>query len=282
MQTCIQNGDLKAVINHKGAELAILEKNNENYMWEVNKKFWDKTSPILFPIVGGLKNDRYIFDGKEYSLPRHGFAREREFTVVSKTENSVTFSLQYDEESLKIYPFTFKLQVEYSIREECLFVKYIISNLGNSVMLYSIGAHPAFKIDGKFEEYSLEFDHEQTLTSHQLENNLFSGKTVSIPLQNSQLPLSYTLFENDAIVLKESSIQSVRLLHGEKTKLKVDFSDFPYLGIWTKSEAPFICIEPWLGIADNANTSGFIEDKEGIQSLEPHTQNVVEWSVQLF
>ncbi len=282
MQTIIQNDKIKAIINHKGAELSSLEKNNENFIWEINNQFWDKTSPVLFPVVGGLKEDHYKFEGKEYFLSRHGFAREREFQVVSETENSVVFSLKYDDESLQIYPFEFELQMAYKIVDDRLFVQYRIANLGGFKMYYSIGAHPAFKIDGNFEDYSLGFDSNKTLVSHQLEDNLFSGKTIEIHLNDTLLPLNYELFENDAIVLKDSATQSLSLLYRGELRLKVEFSQFPYLGIWTKKDAPFICIEPWLGIADSCEASGNIEDKEGIQVLEPNSQNAFEWSVQLF
>ncbi len=281
MKTNIENNSIKAVISHKGAELSSLEKNGENYIWDIDNAFWDKTSPILFPVIGALKNEEFEFEGKKYQLPRHGFAREKEFKVVSKSDNSVVFSLKSDEETLDIYPFEFELQISYSIENSELFIGYKIINAGKENMYYSIGAHPAFRIEGSFGDYSLKFDSDQTLISHQLENNLFHGKTVEIPLQNSVLPLSYDLFDNDAIVLKNNSTKTLELQYKSISKLKVKFNDFPYLGIWTKRNAPFICIEPWLGIADNEGTSGRIEEKEGIQILESGAQNSFEWSVEL-
>jgi len=281
MKTSIENNSIKAVISHKGAELSSLEKNGENYIWDIDNAFWDKTSPILFPVIGALKNEEFEFEGKKYQLPRHGFAREKEFKVVSKSDNSVVFSLKSDEETLDIYPFEFELQISYSIENSELFIGYKIINAGKENMYYSIGAHPAFRIEGSFGDYSLKFDSDQTLISHQLENNLFHGKTVEIPLQNSVLPLSYDLFDNDAIVLKNNSTKTLELQYKSISKLKVKFNDFPYLGIWTKRNAPFICIEPWLGIADNEGTSGRIEEKEGIQILESGAQNSFEWSVEL-
>lgn len=281
-QTIIENGILRATINHLGAELTALEKEGKNYIWEIDEKYWNKTSPILFPIVGGLKNNEYLFDDENFSLPRHGFAREKMFQMVNKTESSVTFSLQYDEETLKIYPFKFELQIIYSLHDSELFVKYFIKNLDSKTLYFSIGAHPAFKIEGDFENYSLEFDRPETLIFYQLHDNLFSGKTREIQLNSTQLPLDYQLFENDAIVLKNYTTTSLKLFNQNQPILNVKFSEFPYLGIWTKKDAPFICIEPWLGIADNHNASGKIEEKEGIQTLEALSQQSFEWSIELF
>ncbi len=281
-QTIIENGILKATINHFGAELFALEKNGQNYIWEIDGNFWNKTSPILFPIVGGLKNNEYEYDGEMFSLPRHGFAREKNFQVVAKTGNSVTFSLQYDDETLKIYPFKFELQIIYTLRDSELFVQYLVKNLDSEKLYFSIGAHPAFKIVGDFENYSLEFDRPETLIFYQLHDNLFSGKTREIQLNSTQLPLDYQLFENDAIVLKNYTTTSLKLFNQNQPILNVKFSEFPYLGIWTKKDAPFICIEPWLGIADNHNASGKIEEKEGIQTLEALSQQSFEWSIELF
>ena len=282
MQTIIQNASLKAVIKHKGAELSSLEKDGENYIWDIDTRFWDKTSPVLFPVIGALKNEEFEYDEKKYTLPRHGFAREKEFEIISKTEDSVVFSLKYDEETMEIYPFLFELQIAYRIENSELFVKYTVVNLDQKKLYYSIGAHPAFKIEGNFEEYSLQFDSNETLVTHKLDNNLFNGKTVDVPLKNSFLLLSYQLFENDAIVLKNYTTTSLQLLYYNQPKFKVKFSDFPYLGIWTKKDAPFICIEPWRGIADNTTASGKIEEKEGIEIVEIHSKKSFEWSIEVF
>lgn len=282
MKTTIQNEFLKVKINHKGAELGSIDKDGQNHIWEINPNFWDKTSPILFPIVGGLKNNSFEFDGKKYELPRHGFAREKEFELVSKTENSAKFSLKYNEETLQIYPFKFTLNIEYQLSLNQLIIKYTVINTSSDKMYFSIGAHPAFSIDGDIENYSLAFDNSTELTSYKLRDNLFSGETKKIPLNGKILPLNYSLFAEDAIVLKNSETSSLTLLKNDIPQLKVSFPDFPYLGIWTKKEAPFICIEPWLGIADHHDASGKIKEKEGIQILEGDSEMSVEWSVEIF
>ena len=282
MEITIQNQAIKAVIKTKGAELSSLQKEDKNYIWEINSEFWNKTSPILFPIVGALKNGEYFHEGKVYKLSRHGFARDFEFEVIENSENAVVFSLKSNEETLKVYPFHFELQLSYILEGNKLMVKYEIINHSSEKMYYSIGAHPAFNIDGNFEDFSLIFDDEKDLETYKLEKDLFSGKTEILKLNGNVLPLQYELFEEDALVFKNFATKSLTLAKNNESVMKVSFPDFPYLGIWTKKDAPFICIEPWLGIADNANTSGKIEEKEGIQILENNSKKQIAWSVELF
>lgn len=282
MEITIQNQAIKAVIKTKGAELSSLQKEDKNYIWEINSEFWNKTSPILFPIVGALKNGEYFHEGKVYKLSRHGFARDFEFDVIENSGNTVVFSLKSNEETLKVYPFHFELQLSYILEGNKLMVKYEIINRSSEKMYYSIGAHPAFNIDGNFEDFSLIFDDEKDLETYKLEQDLFSGKTEILKLNGNVLPLQYELFEEDALVFKNFATKSLTLAKNNESVMKVSFPDFPYLGIWTKKDAPFICIEPWLGIADNANASGKIEEKEGVQILENNSKKQIAWSVELF
>ena len=282
MEITIQNQAIKAVIKTKGAELSSLKKGGKNYIWEINSEFWNKTSPILFPIVGALKNGEYFHEGKVYKLSRHGFARDFEFEVIENSENAVVFSLKSNEETLKVYPFHFELQLSYILEGNKLVVKYEIINRSSEKMYYSIGAHPAFNIDGNFEDFSLIFDDEKDLETYKLEQDLFSGKTEILKLNGNVLPLQYELFEEDALVFKNFATKSLTLAKNNESVMKVSFPNFPYLGIWTKKDAPFICIEPWLGIADNAHASGKIEEKEGVQILENNSKKQIAWSVELF
>lgn len=282
MEITIQNQAIKAVIKTKGAELSLLQKEDKNYIWEINSEFWNKTSPILFPIVGALKNGEYFYGGNVYKLSRHGFARDFEFEVIENKTDGVVFSLKSNEETLKVYPFHFELQLSYILEGNKLMVKYEIINRSSEKMYYSIGAHPAFNIDGNFEDFSLIFDDEKDLETYKLEQDLFSGKTEILKLNGNVLPLQYELFEEDALVFKNFATKFLTLAKNNESVMKVSFPDFPFLGIWTKKDAPFICIEPWLGIADNANTSGKIEEKEGIQILENNSKKQIAWSVELF
>ncbi|MFV8355540.1 aldose 1-epimerase family protein [Flavobacterium sp. XS1P32] len=269
MITTLKNNTLTAQIQHLGAELISLKSSQgKEYIWEGNPEFWGKHSPVLFPIVGSLKNNTFHHNEKNYELSRHGFAREMEFKLIDSTENSATFSIQSSEETLKVYPFEFELQLIYTLEENNLSIVYKVNNKGKSTMPFSIGAHPAFALPHKFESYAIAFDTEESLEYYLLENDLISNKTKKLEVQNKQIPLNYELFANDALIFKTLKSKSLTILENEDPILRVHFENFPNLGIWTKKNAPFICIEPWFGYSDTNANSGNLFEKEGIKVLE--------------
>lgn len=269
MNTTISNSTISASIKHSGAELFSLKNNqNKEYIWEGNPDFWGKHSPILFPIVGTLKNNTYTINGKEYQLPRHGFARDMDFQLVDKTENSAVFSLKWNAETLKKYPFEFELQLIYTLEDTSLNIEYKVINNSKTKMPFSIGAHPAIALPENFENYALEFEKEEVLKYYILENDLISNKTEVLKTTDNLIPLNYQLFENDALIFKTLESNSLTILENSKPYIKVDFEDFPSLGIWTKDQAPFVCIEPWLGYSDTSENSGDLFEKEGILVLD--------------
>ncbi len=270
MIVTITNNKISASIDTIGAELIRLEKDNQNCIWTVDDTYWNKTSPILFPIVGRLKNDSYKYDGKTYELPRHGFARNFEFQILNKTENSIIFVLDSNSETLKNYPFEFQLQLEYELDGNELKMKYSVENKSQVTMPFSIGAHPAFAIENSFSDYSLKFNQTEEFTSYELDNEQFSNSFRKINSENGQINLNYSLFEKDALVFKHLQSNKLTLLKKNEPVLSVQFEGFPYLGIWTKPNAPFLCIEPWCGLADNVNHNGNIFEKEGINLLQPN------------
>ena len=263
----ISNSQLIATINTLGAELISLVKNNKNYIWNIDETYWNKTSPVLFPIVGRLKNDSYSFNSKTYQLQRHGFARNMEFTFDKKSDSQVIFELNETEETKAIYPFSFKFLMAYTLMENELVIEYFVRNQSDEVLPFSIGAHPAFAISDKFENYSLEFNAVDTFETHHLENESFIGKTTLVDTKNNAIALNYALFEKDALVFKQLNSNEVTLKNNDKAILKVNYDHFPYLGIWTKQNAPFLCIEPWCGLADTINHNGKLEEKEGMNHL---------------
>lgn len=267
MIVTISNAQLSATINTLGAELLSLVKNNKNYIWQVDETYWNKTSPVLFPIVGRLKNDSYTFNGKSYSLPRHGFARNMEFSFEKRSDAQVIFELNETEETKAIYPFDFKLLMAYTIMDNELVIEYFIRNQSEEILPFSIGAHPAFAMEGNFENYSLAFNKDDIFETHHLENESFNGTTTLIESEKNAIALNYALFEKDALVFKQLQSNQVVLKHHDKNILKVNFDHFPYLGIWTKQNAPFLCIEPWCGLADSITHDGNLENKEGINHL---------------
>lgn len=266
----ITNEQLTAQFKTLGAELfSLKDKKNKEFIWEGNPNFWGKHSPILFPIVGSLKNNIFEYNGTSYSLPRHGFARELTFEVIDKKADSVTFSLQSNEETLQKYPFSFELQLSYTLIDCSLHLGYKVINNSETILPFSIGGHPAFALPKAFDSYQLQFDGLDSLTFNLLEEGLISDETQTIEIPNQQLNLEYPLFENDALVFKNIPSKSVTILEENQPILKVDYADFPDLGVWTPVNAPFICIEPWFGYSDTPNNSGKILEKEGIQLVAP-------------
>lgn len=282
MNITIKNNLLTAVINQHGAELTSLKKDNHEYIWEGNPEFWGKHSPILFPTVGTLKNDSYTYKGNIYQMTRHGFARDNEFTVKNQTDNSVIFSLASNEKTLNIYPFEFELELKYTLVNTILALDYTVINKGIETMPFSIGAHPAFALPGNFSDYSLIFEKDETLVSTQLANDLLSDKTISLPTDNGKLALSHSLFDNDALILKSTASNYVDIAKNDNSFLRVTYNDFPHLGIWTKENAPFLCIEPWQGYSDSFDSNGNILEKEGIIQLKPGEKFNAGFSIEIF
>lgn len=278
----IKNDQITAQFRTHGAELfSLKDKNNKEFIWEGNPKFWGKHSPILFPIVGSLKNNTFDYDGASYSLPRHGFAREMNFEVIDEKQDSVTFSLQSNAATLKKYPFAFELQLSYTLIDNTLQLGYKVINTSNTVLPFSIGGHPAFALPKAFENYQLQFEGSDALTFNLLEEGLISDQTKTIEIPNQKLDLNYQLFKNDALVFKKIPSKIVTILEGNQPILKVDYTDFPDLGVWTLENAPFICIEPWFGYSDTSNNSGEILEKEGILLVEPKTFFQSKYSITL-
>lgn len=281
MNIIIANQKLTANINTKGAELTSLKDSQKEYMWDASPEFWEKHSPILFPIVGTLKNNTYRYNEKEYNLSRHGFARDNEFTVKEKNDDSVTFLLTSNENTLKVYPFEFQLELKYTLKDTTLSLGYSVINLGKNDMPFAIGAHPAFALPGNFNEYSLKFNNDETLVSTLLEDGLLSNKTMDIHLTNQELSLSYDLFKNDALIFKSSASSYIDIIKNNNPYIRVDVGSFPHLGIWTKENAPFLCIEPWQGYADSVNSNGDLFEKEGIVIIKPDEKFNTSFSIEI-
>ena len=283
MNTTISNKILSASIKHAGAELfSLIDNQNKEYIWNGNPNFWPKHSPVLFPIVGSLKNDTYTFNQKEYYLSRHGFARDMEFQLTEKTESSATFSLAYNEETLQKYPFKFELQIIYKLEENKLNIGYKVINKEEKELPFSIGAHPAFALPEEFSNYNIQFEKEEKPEYYLLENGLISNKKETLATSNNTVFLNYKLFENDALVFKTLQSNSLTILENSKPYIKVDFEDFPNLGIWTKENAPFICIEPWFGYSDTLEKSGNLFNKEGIIVLEEKQTFSASFNIEIF
>lgn len=276
MNYTIQSSELSVDVNLTGIELSSIKSKTTGleYIWQGDSTIWSGQAPVLFPIIGALKDGFTFIDSQKYFMPKHGIIRHSEKPVLkSRTDNSLLFSVKWDEESLKIYPFKFELEIEFTLNGKALEVSHRITNHGEETMLYSLGGHPAFNcpvLDGeKYEDYIIEFEQAETDSTWMVEPSGLIGLEQRLVLDNvTSLPLHSHLFEDDALIFKHLKSREVVLKHKDKgAVLSVKFDDFDYLGIWAKPGASFVCIEPWLGIADSADSNHKFEEKEGIMKL---------------
>jgi galactose mutarotase-like enzyme len=290
MKHSIQNDILQLSVNQSGAELCSIRSviTGEEYMWEADPAIWGSTSPVLFPIIGCLKEDSYVYDGKHYILPRHGFIRGNENIVLeNKTPGSLTFSLGYSEETLRIYPFRFKFTIHYILENYKIRVFSRVENIGDEEMFFSLGGHPAFKCPvlerKKYNDYFLEFEKDETAFCYgPLKDGLIGPESRPAIEEGKIIYLNNHTFDKGALVFKKLSSSNISLLNNCRgTKIRVNFDGFPYLGIWSKPKARFVCIEPWFGIADSWNSDQKLETKEGILTLEGGVSFETEYSIEI-
>ena len=272
----IQNEELQVKIKGQGAELAGIRSlaRNLEYMWHADPAFWGRHSSLLFPIIGTLSNNEYSFNKRKYSLKRHGFARNTLFSVVHRMDDKICFSISNNQDTLSNYPFQFELQAEYILNGSTLSIIYRVFNRDNQSIYFSVGGHPAFNCPLKEGEvrsdYSLVFDQVETATSEILNDaGLRTGAEKVILNNSATLPITDDLFDQDALILKGLQSSQVSLVDPQGIKVwTFDFTGFSHLGIWSPSAAaPFVCIEPWNGVADPIDPPASFEQKEGVVAL---------------
>jgi galactose mutarotase-like enzyme len=285
----LENDYIKVSLAAKGAELQGLfnKETRLEYLWNANPKYWAKHSPVLFPVVGSLKNNSFNYQGKNYELPRHGFARDHVFDFEKISESEGIFTLTQSEETLKVYPFYFELKLRYRLIGRKLNLTYEVSNTGTNELLFSIGAHPAFAVpntpDTVYEDYYLAFNADENLTFWKLEDGLVADETKTIELNAHKLKLTRDLFYNDALVFKNLQSKCISLLNTKNDYgLHFHFEDFPFFGIWAATDAPFVCLEPWCGVADGVNHNQELSNKEGIVKLDAGKNWSRFWEVECF
>ncbi|MGG7144667.1 aldose 1-epimerase family protein [Clostridium nigeriense] len=277
MNYILENENIKISTNTFGAELTnlITKKDNIEFLWNGDEKYWKYHSPILFPIVGKVFNNKYRAENREYELPQHGLARTREFEMIEKDDNHIVFELLWSEDTLKVYPYKFSLRLSYELLENGVKVGYNVKNLDNKEIYFSIGGHPAFMcplLNGeKFEDYYFQFNEKENIGTMELDANTgyFTGKTNEFFNNSNKINLNINLFKYDALAFNNLKSNLITLKSDKNNKeLTMDFSGFPYLALWTKpTGAPFICIEPWYGHADYKDFNGEFKNKEGIEKL---------------
>ncbi|MEO5789235.1 aldose 1-epimerase family protein [Gelidibacter sp.] len=287
----LKNALLKISVHPVGAELRKISsvKNVNEFMWNGNPDIWNGHAPNLFPIVGGLKDGEYLHGTDIYKLSRHGFARNNDdFVLSEKNNDQLTFTLKYSEETLLSYPFKFEYSVSYELLKNTIKITYEVKNIDDKTIYFCLGGHPAFKCpvypDENYDDYNLKFEYPETSQTHLLNLNtgLFTGQTEATFNTPNTIDLNYHLFDKDALVFKDLKSKKVTLeskKHGEI--LSVKYQDFPFLGIWAKPNADFVCIEPWQGLADSENSNQILKDKEGIVALEKHKTYSASYTIEI-
>ena len=277
MNYILENSNLKITTRSYGGEITAIESKTDGtqYLWDGNPEYWKYHAPILFPIVGKVNNSKYRVEGKVYELPQHGLARTSEFNMIDKKDNEVTFELKSSEETLKVYPYKFSLKSNYSLENNTVKVTYTVENIDDKTIYFSIGSHPAFMcpIDNndKLNDCYIEFENQENSKRAALNEQGYLTHIKEECLENTNsLGLSKELFNDDALIFNDLKSNSMAIKSKNNNKsLKVDFSEFPWMGIWSpKDGAPFVCIEPWYGHADYEDFDGEFKEKEGIISLE--------------
>lgn len=255
-------------IDPYGAELSSMKnlRTKREFIWSGDSAYWSGQSPVLFPIVGRLFGDSYEYGGEKYYLPKHGFARKSNFEIVSASETAAQFLLCSGADTKRVYPFDFELCISYALSGKTLTVTYNVKNTGTDKMFFSIGAHPAFNCAmGDF----IKFDEYETLSTYVFDKSSFRTSTKPFMERRKNIEITEHLFDDDALVFSGMKSHGVEITTKSGSRIvRVDYGNAPYIGLWAKPGAPFVCIEPWYGINDTPEVSGNLCEKEGIISLE--------------
>lgn len=271
----ISNDRISAVISTCGAEFKSIRVDGREILWNGDPEFWGWQAPILFPICGGLKDGKFIYDGKEYFLKKHGFVRGAEFELEKADETSAVFLFRSSKETLEQYPFEFELRAIFTLEEATVKVDYSVRNLSAGTMYYSVGAHEAYACPEGIEEYSILFEKTEDLKATRLIGDTLGHDAETIMENTNELPLKREYFEKDALVFPNIRSRRVTLKNrATGYSMELDFESNEQLLFWTKPGAGYICIEPWCGLADYVDTDYRIEHKKAIKSLESGEERV--------
>lgn len=273
----IENEFLRVRVREYGAELVSLydKRTGIEHMWQADEKVWGWHAPVLFPVVGRCLNDEILISGTAFSMEKHGFARKSFFKVLERGDTRMVFSLAATDETRQVYPFEFEFLIGYHLKGNTLLCSYEVINSGKVPLPFSLGGHPAFAVpfsEGeKYEDYHLEFELEETSARHFINTDgFFDGNTLPVLSNSRTLPLSSDMFNRDAYIFKDLQSRAVSIRsHLHSRSLTVRYPGFSYLGLWAKENAPYVCIEPWLGCADTAGVKTEFVNKEGVLTLLP-------------
>jgi galactose mutarotase-like enzyme len=265
----IRSTKLTAEIDPQGAQLSALKEGTLDLLWDGNPALWAGRAPILFPIVGALVGGSYRLGKETYHLSRHGFARGKAFSVVNTTPSSALFRLSADDSTRQVYPFQFELDVNFALADASLSVTTTVRNKGDADMPASVGYHPGFRWPLPYGHsraaHFIEFELDEPEPVRRIgTDGLLTASPQSTPVEGRRLVLADSLFKDDVLIFDRLKSRSVTYGSDGGPRLRVSFADAPYLGVWTKPGAPFICIEPWHGITDPQGFTGDFKDKPGV------------------
>ncbi|ANZ69906.1 aldose 1-epimerase family protein [Pediococcus claussenii] len=287
----LKNNRLEVEIDQMGAQLThvVGVESQYDYIW--NGEAWKRHAPILFPSIGKSNNDQYELNGQTYSMPQHGFARDFAWEKVNQSENAVLLELKANDKTKEMFPFDFMLQVEYKLEENKLLTGYRVINNDSKAMPYALGSHPGFNVpiddDGVFEDYSLTFGPNQKEVVKLGVNPAPFRDGTKAPydrVKDSILPLDHEMFDDGLIILDAKKIENVTL-RSEQTahEIKLDIKQFPYVTLWAMEHEtePFLCIEPFAGLPDEASdTPTDWKNKKGNNLLEPGETHTFEYGIE--
>ena len=283
----LSSGELSAEIDPRGAQLSTLkDRGARDLLWNGDPSIWAGRAPLLFPIVGALAGGSYRLGSQHYPLSRHGFARSSAFRVVDASRSAALFRLTADAASLQVYPFRFELDVHYVLDGATLSLVSQVRNLGDEDMPASFGYHPAFRWPLPYGEaraaHRIEFASDEPSPVRRLDaNGLLSPERHPSPIIERRLALEDRLFDEDALIFDDLRSRFVSYGAPRGPRIRVDFPDAPYLGLWTKPGAPFICIEPWHGIADPQGYAGDFRAKPGVFAVAPGESKAIQATIAL-
>ncbi len=276
----LKNEHLTVGINPFGAELSsIVDNSGREYMWQGDAAYWTGRAPILFPITGRLLSDSYVYNGERYYLQQHGFARKNAFTPVSADDTHAVFELASSEDTKRVYPFDFLLTADFKLDGKNVIVSNVIRNTGDGDMYFSVGAHPAFNIElGDRVEFS---ENETFVTKLFGDNGLAIGEKLFAENTNS-ITITPHIFDGDALFFENiKSTAATVVSEKDGALLKMSFDKSPFVGLWAKPGAPYVCIEPWQGMFDTPNVTGKLEEKPYIMKLAAGEEFVFTYTVEI-
>lgn len=267
-QVKIRNAQLTCDVAVRGAELLSLRDaaTHDEFIWQRDPDFWASSAPILFPVIGRFKDGGYLLDSRFYEIPKHGFARDMDFSLIDSTDSSATFRLVNSEATMSSFPFLFELQVTFSLCHRTLSVEYRVVNQNDGLMFFALGSHPAFNLPtsmGPLEDWSIRFNAIEDPVCYRVAANLLSSAPERFEFDvDNGFTLTSDIFARDALIFKGIRSRHLEIVHRTQgVRVHFDTGGAPTLGIWSKPGAPYVCLEPWCGFDDSSEINVDIRQK---------------------